>query len=199
MTTTVPPPPLRGSLAGFRRFTVAEYERMISGGYLTENDDLELLDGYLVHKMPRNPLHDGTLEQVEMRVERALPHGWQRRGQKTLKLSASQPEPDFAAVRPDPQGYKGRHPTAADTGLVVEVADSSLDTDRQDKCSVYAADGIPVYWIVNLQDYQVEVYADPDSAQRVYRTRTDYRAGQDVPLVLDGVQVATIPAADLLP
>ena len=199
MTTTAPPLPLRGTLAGFRRFTVAEYERLIQTGHLTEDDDLELLDGYLVHKMPRNPLHDGTLEQVEQRIARALPAGWDRRGQKTLKLTASQPEPDFAVVRPDPQGYKRRHPGAADTGLVVEVADSSLDTDRQDKCPVYAADGIPAYWIVNLPDGWVEVYTDPDPAARLYRTRTDYRPGQDVPLVLDGVTVAGIPAADLLP
>ena len=193
------PPPLRGTLAGFRRFTVAEYERLIQAGYLTEDDDLELLDGYLVHKMARNPLHDGTLHQDVKRLSRLLPPGWDDRAQSGLKLSASQPEPDIAVVRTDPGGYKRRHPGAADTGLVVEVADSSLDTDRQDKCPVYAADGLPVYWIINLQDNQVEVYTDPDIVARRYRGRIDYRPGDDVPLVLDGVQVAAIPAADLLP
>lgn len=197
--TTAPPLPLRGTLAGFRRFTVAEYERLIQGGYLTEDDDLELLDGYLVHKMARNPLHDGTLHKVIRRLARALPADWEDRFQSGLKLSASQPEPDLAVVRHDPAGYTTRHPGPADTGLVVEVADSSLDTDRQDKCPVYAADGIPAYWIVNLPDGLVEVYTDPDPEGRRYRTRTDYRPGQDVPLVLDGVLVAAVPAADLLP
>jgi hypothetical protein len=61
--------------------------------------------------------------------------------------------------------------------------------------------GIPVYWIVNLQDGQIEVYTDPDPAATppAYGNRTDYRPGQGVPVVLDAVTVAHIPAADLHP
>lgn len=197
--TAAPPLPLRGTLAGFRRFTVAEYERLIRDGYLSEDDDIELLDGYLVNKMARNPLHDGTLYQATDRLRALLPAGWLARGQMGLTLARSQPEPDIAIVRPEPHGYKRRHPVAADAELVVEVADSSLETDRLDKCPLYAADNIPAYWIVNLQEGWVEVYTDPDPYGRVYTTRTDYRPGDSVPLILDGVQVATVPAADLLP
>lgn len=85
--------------------------------------------------------------------------------------------------------------------MVIEVADSSLARDRRDKGRSYARAGIAVYWIVNLVDGVIEVYSNPEptALSPVYRDRTDYRPGQDVPLVLDGVNVGSIPAAELLP
>jgi Uma2 family endonuclease len=193
--------PLRGRVSGFRRFTVAEYHKLIDIGILTEGDDLELLDGHLVKKMSKGPAHDGTLKKVEKRLLRVLPPGWDTRNQSVLTLSGSEPEPDLLIGRDDPNGYTTRHPTAADTGLVIEVSDTTLDTDREDKGPLYARDGIATYWIVNVTDRQIEVYTDPDAAASppAYRTRTDYTPGQDVPLVLDGTAVASIPVADLLP
>ena len=52
--------PIQGMMAGFRRFSVAEYHKLIQLGILTEDDNLELLEGYLVHKLPRKPPHDGA-------------------------------------------------------------------------------------------------------------------------------------------
>jgi hypothetical protein len=62
--------PLLGTMAGFRRFTVAEYHRLTELGILTEDDNLELLNGYLVHKMARNPPQDGTVQRVRKRLEK---------------------------------------------------------------------------------------------------------------------------------
>ena len=193
--------PLRGRISGFRRFSVAEYHQLIDIGMLTEDDDLELLDGHLVRKMSKGPIHDGTLSKVEKRLLKVLPSGWDTRNQSVLTLSCSEPEPDLLIALVDPDEYMTRHPTPVDTGVVIEVSNSTLDTDREDKGILYAADSIPTYWIVNLIDNIIEVYTDPDSAAEppAYRTRTDYAPGQTVPLVLDGVTVAMIPVADLLP
>jgi len=193
--------PLRGRISGFRRFTVAEYHKLIDIGMLTEDDDLELLDGHLVKKMSKGPAHDGTLKKVEKRLLAVLPAGWDTRNQSVLALSASEPEPDLLIARDDPNGYTTRHPTAADTGVVIEVSNTTLDTDREDKGPVYARDGIATYWIVNVTDRLVEVYTDPDATASppAYRTQTNYAPGQSVPLVLGGTTVATIPVADLLP
>jgi Uma2 family endonuclease len=193
--------PLRGRVAGFRRFSVAEYHKLIDIGLLTEDDDLELLDGHLVTKMSRNPAHDGTLNKVEKRLQRVLPHGWDTRNQSAITLSFSEPEPDFLIVRDEPSGYTTRHPTPADAGLVVEVSNTTLDTDREDKIPLYASAGIPTYWIVNVVDRIIEVYTDPDPAASppAYRTRTDFAPGSAVPLVLDGTVVASLPVDDLLP
>src|ERR1051326_7953938 len=111
--------PLLGTMAGFRRFTVDEYHRLTEIGILTEDDNLELIEGYLVLKMPRNPPHDETIYRASKRLDRVLPAGWLLRGQSAITLPDSEPEPDLAIVRATPDDYTTRHPTAADAGLVI--------------------------------------------------------------------------------
>jgi Uma2 family endonuclease len=193
--------PLRATTAGFRRFTVAEYHKLIEIGILTENDNLELLDGYLVEKMPHDPVHDGTIQLVEGALRGFLPMGWCLRVQSALTLSKSEPEPDVVVARGDKRAYLGRHPGAADIGLLIEVSNTTLDSDRDDKIPLYARDGIPVYWIVNLIDRQVGVYEQPSgtSPSPTYGSLRTYKPGDTVPIVLAEASVGGIPVVDLLP
>jgi hypothetical protein len=201
MTSQAANLPLLGTMAGFRRFTVDEYHRLTAMGVLGEDDALELLEGYLVLKMPRNPPHDGTIHRILKRLAPALPAGWGVRIQSAVTLADSEPEPDLALVREDPAGYTTRHPNAADVGLIVEVADFSLPGDRADKERIYARAGIGCYWIVNLPDRQVEVYtaASGPSAAPAYGQRQDYRSGDVVPLPLAGSLLPGLPVQDMLP
>jgi len=201
MPTTTINLPLLGTMAGFRRFTVGEYHRLTELGILTEDDNLELLEGYLVLKMARNPPHDGTLHRTLKRLARDLPPGWDVRIQAAVTLADSEPEPDLAVVRDDPDGYTTRHPGPADVGLVIEVADSTLAGDRADKGRIYARAGIPWYWIINLPDRQVEVYSSPSgpTGAPAYAQRKDYQPGDAVALTLSSAVVASIPVQDLLP
>src|ERR1700722_1180240 len=91
--------PLLGTLAGFRRFSVPEYHRLTEIGILTEDDNVELIEGYIVLKMARNPPHDGTLHRVLKQLLKLLPAGWDVRIQSAITLSDSEPEPDLAVVR----------------------------------------------------------------------------------------------------
>jgi Uma2 family endonuclease len=188
-------------MAGFRKFSVAEYHKLTEIGILTEDDDLELLEGYLVQKMPRNPPHDGTLFKDQTRLTKVLPPGWILRCQMAVTLDASEPEPDLAVVVDRPDGYMTAHPYPADIGLVVEVADSTVTSDRLDKGRIYARNRIPVYWIINLIDGQVEVYESPSGpgATPAYGKQATYHPGSTVPFVLNGQTVASVPVADLLP
>lgn len=174
---------------------------MIEVGILTPEDKVELLENYVVLKMPRNPPHDGTIQLIGKRLSRLLPAGWELRSQLTVVLPDSQPEPDFAVARGDERTYLARHLGPADVGLIIEVANSSLLRDQRDKTRIYARAGIPVYWIVNLVDRRVEAYARPTGPVAVpaYQSVQAYQPGDAVPLTLDGVTVADIPAADLLP
>lgn len=193
--------PFRAPVAGFRRFTVPEYHKLIEIGMLTEDDRVELLEGYLVEKMPHDPIHDGTIQLVEGAITRLLPGGWCQRVQSAITLPTSEPEPDVAVVRGSRRSYLSRHPIVSDFGIVIEVSNTTLDSDRTDKLPIYARDGLPVYWIVNLIDMQIEVYEQPSgpTANPDYATRKTYKPGDAVPLVLDGNAVGTIPASELLP
>jgi Uma2 family endonuclease len=200
MTPTVTPVTY-GDAAALARFSVARYQRMIETGILTPEDKVELLENYLVLKMPRNPPHDGTIDLLKAALPGRIPGGWLLRIQQTVVLSDSQPEPDFSVVRGGPRTYLTRHPVAADVGLVIEVADSSLLRDQRDKTRIYARAGIPIYWIVNLVDRRIEVYGQPTGPTAVpaYQSFQTYQPGDAVPLVLDDSTAGTVPAADLLP
>lgn len=201
MSQLASPLPLLGALAGFRRFSVPEYHRLIEIGMLTPDDRLELLEGYLVHKMARKPPHDRVIQRSNRRLMAALPAGWDLRIQPAITLPDSEPEPDIAIVRGDDSVYGHRHPGTADIGVVMEASDSTLAGDRSDKGRIFARAGIVCYWIINLIDRQIEVYTQPSGpgAAPAYAHQTTYRAGDAVPLVLDGVAVAAVAVTDLLP
>src|SRR5260370_4578540 len=110
MTTTAQPVTY-GHDASIATFSVARYQRMIETGILTTEDKVELLENYVVLKMPRNPLHDGTIDLLNAVIPiRVASHGWMVRIQQTVVLSDSQPEPDLAVVRGSPRSFLLRHP-----------------------------------------------------------------------------------------
>jgi Uma2 family endonuclease len=199
--TPIHPVPLRAALAGFRRFSVDEYHRLTQVGVLTEDDDVELLEGYVVHKMARNPPHDGAIDLTHHALSKLLPPGWMLRIQEAITLADSEPEPDLAVVRGTPRSFLQHHPTAADVGLVIEVADSSLDSDRTDKARIYARAGIPLYWIINLVDGQIEVCSHPSgqTTDPDYGDREVLRPPAAVAFPLAQPPAAPVPAAELLP
>jgi len=190
-----------GQDASLARFSLASYQAMIETGILTSEDRVELLENYVVMKMPRNPPHDSTIQQM---LETLLPHrprGWSWRVQLAITLTDSQPEPDFALVSGSAVNYRLRHPMATECGLVIEVADSSLLRDQRDKTRILARAGIAIYWIINLVDRRVEVYTQPSgpTVAPVYGASQIYQPGDDVPLVLAGAAAGSVPVNDMLP
>jgi Uma2 family endonuclease len=184
-----------------RRFTVAEYQRMGELGILTEDDRVELLEGWIVPKMYRNPPRDGTIEILQQWLLRTLPTGWRCRIQSALITADSQPEPDLVVVRGDPIERLRRHPGADDVGLVIEVADTSLETDRSDKSRIYARAKVPCYWIVNLIDQQVEIRTEPTGprGRPVFRQESIHQRDDQIRLVLDGKVFASTGVAEFFP
>lgn len=195
------PPPTFLSDAGLRKFTVAEYQRLIDVGVLTDEDRVELLENYLVLKMPANPPHDSTVVALNYLLPRLLPPGFILRCQNTSDLPDSRPEPDLAVVRGDLRSHRARHPQPDEIALVVEVSDSSLTRDRIDKGRIYARVSIPQYWVVNLVDRQIEVYTDPTGPVTVpvYRRRQDFVPGTTVSVELDGTVMGSVIVDEVLP
>ncbi len=183
------------------RLSVAQYHEMIEAGILTADDPVELLGGCLVPKMPKNPRHTLANGLIREALVRLLPEGWFADSQEPITTEDSEPEPDVRVVRGERRGYHDRHPGPRDLGLVVEVADATLERDRTLKQQIYARAGIPTYWIVNLRDRRLEVYTEPSgpAAAPGYGRRRDLAAGEEVVLVLDGAEVGRLPVGDLLP
>jgi Uma2 family endonuclease len=117
--------------------------------------------------------------------------------QTPITLSTSEPEPDVAVIRGKTRDYVHSHPGAGDVGLVVEIADSSADRDRILKKRIYAAAGIPWYWVLDVNKRTLETFSDPRAGD--YTKRAIHNPGQSVELTLDGEPSGALAVTDLLP
>jgi Uma2 family endonuclease len=198
------PPPMPAAppvMERLRRFSVDEYHRMIREGFFGPEERCELLHGYIVQKVPRDPIHDAVLEIVIEFLRARLPGGWRVRPQMAMTTTDSEPEPDAAVVRGRPQDHFAHHPVPSEVALAVEVSNTTIASDRAVKGPLYAESGVPAYWIVNLGDRRVEVYTDPTGpdSNPGYRRRDDYSEGTAVPVTIGGAPAAPISVSDLLP
>jgi Uma2 family endonuclease len=198
MTTLVP-----SSLAcrPERLFTVDEYFRMVEAGILTKNDKVELIEGRIVEKMPGNPPHEAALQRIHELLLRACAAQWMVRVEAPLRLNGSAPEPDAMVIRGPINRYDRQHPQSTDALLVVEVSDTTLRADRQDKIPLYAGAAIPTYWIVNLLERRIERYYNPTGPEDLptYKSRDDFSESDSISLEFPEGNTATFRVADMLP
>jgi Uma2 family endonuclease len=158
------------------------------------------LEGWIVRKMTQNPPHATASGYAQAILRALLPPAWHVREQKPISTADSQPEPDLAVVQGSMGRYATRHPRPVDIALVIEVADTTLEEDRVRKGRLYARARIPVYWIINLVESQVEVYTDPKAGKSpAYQRRQDYGATDRVALIIAGKEIGRIAVRELLP
>jgi Uma2 family endonuclease len=177
---------------------VDEYERIIEAGVLEDPGRVELIDGEMVDKMGKSAEHGYTTKKTITALGGRLPSGWTWRSEQPVRIPAfDEPEPDVTVVRGTDEDYEHKLPTPADVALLVEVSDSTLSQDRGKKCSAYAKGRIPVYWIINLVNRQVEVYSRP--GKNGYRSQQVFKSGEQVPVTIGGRELPPIPVDSLLP
>ncbi len=201
MSTPTAQGPQTTAVDDLMRISVDRYNRMIAAGNITPDDRVELLEGLLVYKMSKSPPHRIANGKVRRALEPLVPPGWYLDTQEPITLDDSQPEPDAAVIRGRTEDYSTRHPQPDDIAIIIEVADSSLRRDREDKRRIYARNGIAVYWIVNVADRLIDVYTGPSGPVLTpdYATTTTYRPGDAVPVVIAGTAVGTVNVSDVLP
>jgi Uma2 family endonuclease len=143
-------------------FTVEQYERMIETGILTKYDRVELIEGEIVEMSPIGSGHASCVARLtsllgEKLVRRAIV--W---GQSPIRLGdSSEPQPDISLLKWRDDFYGLSLPTPDDVLLLIEVSDATLKYDRQVKMPLYAREGIEEFWVVNLQDDEIEIYTRP--------------------------------------
>lgn len=183
------------------RLSIEQYHQMIQTGILSDDDPVELLEGWLVIKMPKNPPHRLATQLTNSMLLHWLPAEWHLQTQEPITLLHSEPEPDLAVIRGQPRDYQDHHPRPDDIIVVIEVADTTLQRDREIKQQIYAHARIPTYWIINLVDRQIEVYTDPTATTDppTYQQRSIYRADESLPIVFHGQQLGAVSVSELLP
>lgn len=167
-----------------RPLSRAEYDRMVALGWF-EDERVELLQGVLVRMSPQGARHVSITRRLNRLLMQALGERAEVQIQGPLALTDdSEPEPDVALI---PFGYDDELPDRA--YLVIDVADSSLSKDRGVKARLYAAAGVPEYWIVNVIDQSVEVHrAARDGA---YRETLVCRSGDTITVMaFPDIQIA---------
>ncbi|MBK8987420.1 MAG: Uma2 family endonuclease [Chloroflexi bacterium] len=204
MTTLLMPTPETKIVNGgpqLWRISVARYHEMIAAGMLTEDDRLELLEGFMVEKMTVNPPHSFTTDQIRDELTAVLPPAYFAKSQQPITTTDSEPEPDVMIVAGTKRDFVARHPAPENVALVVEVADSTLYQDQTWKKRIYARAGIPVYWIVNLTERQIEVYAQPSgpTLNPTYHQLVTYHEADEIPVVIKGTEIARLSVRNLLP
>ena len=140
------------------RFTVDEYNELIDFGVLGENDRVEFIRGEVIDKIPIGERHLFCVNQLNRILNRQVGDDAIVSVQNPIRLVDSEPDPDIALLKPRGDSYRSGKPTTNDVLVVIEVADSSLEIDREIKHKLYDEAGIPEYWIVNLLDGCVEAY-----------------------------------------
>jgi len=182
--------------------SVEQYHRMLETGILQDGDPVELIEGLLVRKnreapgMVQRPAHAFAITQLgrlDRRLEGLACHV---RVQLPIVASeASEPEPDVAVDSGMPDRYAAKHPAPPDVLLVIEVSERSLANDRKVKQRLYAAAGIPRYWIVNLRNHCLEAYEDPRPTEGVYARRDVVHLGATAILELPAGRLEIVVAS----
>lgn len=206
MAVVIEPSPSNSNAVADReyRMPASVFLRAVEAEVFPEDSRVYLRDGRMLTKMAKKIAHAAASECVRVALTSVLPDGWsfwQENPILTNEFSA--PLPDLCIVKGRALDYYQRHavPSAGEIALVIEVADNSLAEDRTEALRDYAGAGIPIYWILNLVDWQVEVYSVPRTDRGVssYERRVEYAVDRDVPFLLDGREVAQVPARLILP
>ena len=182
-----------------KRWTKAEFNAAVDRGWFV-GTRIYLYRGELIEMSAMGTLHIRGITRVNSWLVHTLEPQFVIRCQGPLELpDESMPQPEFVVCTPE-QEARLPHPDTA--VLVIEVADSSVELDR-DAADDYAAAGVPDYWIVNVRDHEIEVYRDPrpDAASPTghrYAARRVYAVGESLaPLARPDAVVAVAALADV--
>lgn len=177
-----------------RKITASEFHRMGEAGILGEDDRVELIEGDLIEMAPIGFKHAGIVARLTKLLIVKVPNNTVVWTQNPVRLDDfTEPQPDICLLRLRSGDYLDAFPGSGDLLLAIEAADSSLDYDRTAKLRLYAQNGIPEAWIVNLNEKRLECHAFPENGG--YRQSEHFGTGQSVAPA--AFPQATIDLADL--
>lgn len=164
-----------------RLFSVDEFHRIAEIGIFSKDDRVELIEGEIIHMTPIGSRHAACVDRLNRLFSQRLGERAIVRIQSPVRLGQhSEPQPDLALLRLREDFYARAHPGPAEVLLIVEVAETSLETDRAVKGPLYSQAGIPEIWFVDLAQGLIELHREP-SAQGYQTVRTMRRGASLAP------------------
>ncbi len=142
------------------KWSVEDYHQIIESGIL-EGKSVELLEGEIVSMSPEKPIHSSRIDTVADYLRDILQGVAKVREAHPITLDNSEPEPDIAIVRFDDNNYSNRHPYPQDIYWLIEVSNKTLTKDLEEKSLIYARNGIPEYWVIDLLNNKLWVFTNP--------------------------------------
>ena len=171
------------------RLSVNDYHRMGQAEIFARDARVELINGEIIDMTPIGSEHAGLVKHLNRLFSAAVGERAIVSVQDPITLGQdSEPEPDLALLVPRDDFYVNAHPRAEDVLLIVEVADSSLQLDREIKMPLYARHGIPEVWLINVKDRSITVFQDASQGgYRQYFSPTELSSIE--PLKLAGISI----------
>nr|WP_242024406.1 Uma2 family endonuclease [Trichocoleus sp. FACHB-591] len=167
---------------------------MVEAGILPEDDRVELLEGEIIDLSPISSRHAACVNRLNYLFHDRLRDRVIVAAQNPVELSDRlEPQPDVALLQPRPDFYEAGHPQPQDILLLVEVADTTVEFDREIKIPLYAKSGVREVWLVDLNENAIAVYREPslrgyDQVQQLQRGQElTVQALTDVSLAVDEV------------
>jgi Uma2 family endonuclease len=172
--------------------TADEYERMGEAGIFCPDFQLELLEGEIYEMSPIGSSHAACVKALGLLLNQLFGGVMLVSTQDPIRLDDySEPQPDLALLRWRDDFYRRAHPTSADVLLVIEVADTTVDSDRRIKLPLYAKADIKEVWLVNLPEEKIELYAEPSGG--AYQITRDFKRGEEVQAhSIEGLRVGVV-------
>jgi Uma2 family endonuclease len=173
----------------FAKLSGAEFDAMVDRGAFDciEGKKVELIRGELRFMNPAGPIHDDYIDYLTR-----WSHNSTTRETANIRIQCgfvcddNRPEPDILWLQP--RRYGRTRPTARDVMLLIEVSDSSLSSDLQEKADIYAEAGVQEYWVVDIPSSRIHVLSKSDS--KSYRKI-------EIAVALQFVSPACLPTAKL--
>jgi Uma2 family endonuclease len=160
-------------------FTIDEYHKMIDAGVFSEDYRVELINGIIIEMNPIGKKHSGSVNRLNNIFNKRLLDEAIVSVQNPIILNNNtEPIPDIILLRPRNDFYTNSHPKPDDAFLIIEVADTSLNYDRDAKIPQYADSLIIEVWIRNLVDDLLEVYREPENGK--YKNIVFMHRGQTI-------------------
>ncbi len=145
-----------------RQFSIHDYHQMVVAGILGEDERVELIEGEIVQMSPIGVRHASCVKRLIKLFSQSLGDRAIVAIQNPVVLNnLSEPQPDLALLKPRNDFYAAGHPQPQDILLLVEVADTTIESDRAIKIPLYASSGICEVWLVDVNELVIEVFREP--------------------------------------